>query len=37
MNPPNPPPAGGDPAVVAQMWIMQQMDDTMVDMHEQMR
>jgi hypothetical protein len=33
MNPPNPPPAGADPAVAAQMRIMQQMADTMVDMH----
>jgi hypothetical protein len=29
MNPPNPPPAGADPAVAAQMRIMQQMADTM--------
>jgi hypothetical protein len=37
MNPPNPPPAGTDPAVVAHMRIMQQMADTMADMHAQMR
>jgi hypothetical protein len=36
MNPPNPPPVGADPAVAAQMWIMQQMADTMADMHVQM-
>jgi hypothetical protein len=37
MNPPNPPPAGADLAVVAQMRIIQQMADTMVDIHAQMR
>jgi hypothetical protein len=37
MDPPNPPPVGVDPPVVAQMRIMQQMVDTMVDMHTQMR
>ena len=37
MDPPNPPPAGADPAVAAQMRIMQQMADTMADMHTQMR
>jgi hypothetical protein len=37
MNPPNPPPAGTDPVVAAQMQMMQQMADTMVDMHAQMR
>jgi hypothetical protein len=37
MNPPNPPLAGTDPAVSALMRIMQQMVDTMVDMHTQMR
>jgi hypothetical protein len=37
MNPPNPPPAEADPAVAAQMRIMQQMADTMADMHAQMR
>jgi hypothetical protein len=37
MDPPNPPPAGADLAVVAQMRIMQQMADTMADMHAQMR
>jgi hypothetical protein len=36
MNPPNPPPAGTNLAVAAQMQIMQQMADTMVDMHAQM-
>jgi hypothetical protein len=33
MDPPNPPLAGADPAVAAQMRIMQQMADTMADMH----
>jgi hypothetical protein len=37
MDPPNPPQAGVDPAVAAQMRIMQQMADTMADMHAQMR
>jgi hypothetical protein len=37
MNPSNPPPAGADLAVAAQMRIMQQMADTMADMHAQMR
>jgi hypothetical protein len=37
MNPPNPPPAGTDPLVVAQMRMMQQMADTMAEMHAQMR
>jgi hypothetical protein len=37
MNPPNPPPVSVDPTVAAQMWIMQQMVDTMADMHVQMR
>jgi hypothetical protein len=37
MNPPNLPPAETDPAVAAQMRIMQQMADTMTDMHAQMR
>jgi hypothetical protein len=36
MNPPNPPPARTDPAIAAQMRIMEQMADTMVDMHAQM-
>ena len=36
MNPPNPPRAVTDPAVASQMRIMQQMADTMVDMHAQM-
>jgi hypothetical protein len=29
MDPPPPPPVGADPTVTAQMWIMQQMADTM--------
>ena len=33
MNPPNPPPASVDPDVAAQMRIMQQMADTIEDMH----
>jgi hypothetical protein len=33
MDPLNPPLAGADPAVAAQMRIMQQMADTMADMH----
>jgi hypothetical protein len=37
MNPLNPPPVGADPTVSAQMRIMQQMADTMADMHAQMR
>jgi hypothetical protein len=37
MNPPNPPPVGVDLAVAAQMQIMQQMADSMADMHAQMR
>jgi hypothetical protein len=37
MDPPQPPPARADPAVTAQMQIMQQMADTMADMHAQMR
>jgi hypothetical protein len=37
MNPPNPPPVGADPVISAQMQIMQQMVDTMADMHAQMR
>jgi hypothetical protein len=37
MDPPNPPPAGADPAVTTQMQIMQQMADTMAYMHAQMR
>jgi hypothetical protein len=37
MNPPNPPIDGADPVVAAQMRIMQQMADTMADMHTQMR
>jgi hypothetical protein len=36
MIPPNPPPAGADPAVTAHMRIMQHMDDTMADMRAQM-
>jgi hypothetical protein len=37
MDHPQPPPARADPAVAAQMRIMQQMADTMADMHAQMR
>jgi hypothetical protein len=37
MDAPHPPPAGADPAVATQMRIMQQMADTMADMHAQMR
>jgi hypothetical protein len=37
MDPPNPPPAGADLAATTQMRIMQQMADTMADMHAQMR
>jgi hypothetical protein len=33
MDPPQPPPVVVDPAVAAQMRIMQQMADTMADMH----
>jgi hypothetical protein len=36
LNPLYPPPAGADPVVAAQMQIMQQMTDTMADMHAQM-
>lgn len=36
MDPPNPPPAGADPIVAAQIRIMQQMTDTLADMHTQM-
>jgi hypothetical protein len=36
MDPPQPPLVGADLAVAAQMRIMQQMADTMVDMHAQM-
>jgi hypothetical protein len=36
MNPPNPPLVGTDLVVAAQMQMMQQMADTMVDMHAQM-
>jgi hypothetical protein len=37
MNPPNPPPARTDLVVAAQMQMLQQMADTMVDMHAQIR
>jgi hypothetical protein len=37
MDPTQPPPAGANPAVAAQMRIMQQMADTMADMHALMR
>jgi hypothetical protein len=33
MDPPPPPPAEVDPTVATQMRIMQQMADTMADMH----
>jgi hypothetical protein len=37
MDPTNPPPAGADPVVVAQMQMMQQMANTIADMHAQMQ
>jgi hypothetical protein len=37
MDPSNPPPARTDPVVAVQMQMMQQMADTMADMHAQMR
>jgi hypothetical protein len=37
MDPPPPPPAEVDPTVATQMRIMQQMADTMADMHAHMR
>jgi hypothetical protein len=37
MNPPNPPPAGTDPVVVAQMQMLQQMANTIMDMQAQMQ
>jgi hypothetical protein len=37
MNPPNPPPAGTDLVVVAQMQMLQQMANTMNEMQTQMR
>jgi hypothetical protein len=37
MNPSNPPPAGTDPVVAAQMQMLQQMANTMTDMQAQMR
>jgi hypothetical protein len=37
MNPPNPPPAGTDLVVAAQMQMLQQMTNTMADMQAQMR
>jgi hypothetical protein len=37
MDPPNPLPARTDPVVAAQIQMMQQMADTMADMHAQMR
>jgi hypothetical protein len=37
MNPPNPPPGGVDPLIVAQMRMMQQMADTMADMRAQIQ
>jgi hypothetical protein len=32
MDPPNPPPAGTNPVVAAQMQMLQQMTNTMIDM-----
>jgi hypothetical protein len=37
MNPLNPPPTGTDPVVAAQMQMLQQMANTMTDMHAHMR
>jgi hypothetical protein len=37
MDPPQPPPVGVDPTVATQIRIMQQMANTMADMHVQMR
>jgi hypothetical protein len=37
MNHTNPPPAGTDPVVAAQMQMLQQMANTMMDMQAQMR
>jgi hypothetical protein len=37
MDPPNPPPARTDPVVAAQMKMLQQMANTMMDMQAQMR
>jgi hypothetical protein len=37
MNPLNPPPAGTDPVVAAQMQMLQQMTNTMTEMQAQMR
>jgi hypothetical protein len=37
MNPPNPPLAGTEPVVAAQMQMLQQMANTMMDMQAQMR
>jgi hypothetical protein len=37
MNPPNPPPAGTDQVIVAQMQMLQQMANTMNEMQAQMR
>jgi hypothetical protein len=37
MNPPNPPPAGIDPVVAAQMQLLQRMANTMTEMQAQMR
>jgi hypothetical protein len=36
MNPPNPPPAGTDPVVAAQMQMLQQMANTMNEKQAQM-
>jgi hypothetical protein len=37
MNPHNPPPAGTDPVVAAQMQMLEQMANTMNEMQAQMR
>jgi hypothetical protein len=37
INPPNPPTAGTDPVVAAQMQMLQQMTNTMNEMQAQMR
>jgi hypothetical protein len=37
INPPNPPPAGTDPVVAAQMQVLQQMINTMNEMQNQIR
>jgi hypothetical protein len=37
MNPPNPPPAGADPGVPAQMLVLQQMAEVVNEMQNQIR